>query len=446
MKNKNPIVNEEEEGDYEDLQKKLKKCDLISKYFYQMDLKLIGTNAEKRIISPSWKLDDYIEKEIDLYFTFILGEDNTNFDRFVIMLVQIFLFRISENKDYPSEDAMIEIINQIGKDYNYDSNKLLSKVFADYFEKSKPIYSDILKEINNKLGEIIFKQRAIFIPYFMMMSDIYINLLEEEFPDCEKKLFIFIKEKNNSFNIPEESLIDLKSLYQYLSDCDIKKLEQEKNKNNDSNDSDENNNTQETENKNNNDNQEPNQMSKNEYETNIDSNTKLDRLIKEMNEMKSTHKEENSKLSLKIIEMEKKFSDLQNTCLIQRKAQMNLKTKVQNLEEKLFNIQSKDLWKQIVNYHLYHLGIEKTGDYEDRINNIINKLKSYKNSELCIRFFKDVNSIINNGNLKALDLEKKFLFGIEPNYINLIIKKQLLPNIASSEIKFEKGNTKENKS
>ena len=77
-----------------------------------MDLKLIGTNAEKRIISPSWKLDDYIEKEIDLYFTFILGEDNTNFDRFVIMLVQIFLFRILENKDYPSEDVMIEIINQ----------------------------------------------------------------------------------------------------------------------------------------------------------------------------------------------------------------------------------------------------------------------------------------------------------------------------------------------
>lgn len=367
MNDKNLLENEQEEVDDEDIPKKFQKCELISKYFYLMDLKIIGNYVEKRIISPSWKLDKYIEKEIDLYFTYILNKDNGNFDRFVMMLIEIFLYRIVDNKDYPSEDVMIKIIEQFGKNYNYDSNKLLSEVFADYFKNSNSIYSKLLKEINDKFGEIIFNQSTIFIDYILMMSDIYNDLLEDNLPECEKKLLNFIKEKNNSFSIPEEFLIDLNSLDQYLSVCDKKKFEQEKDKNNDSKDS-EDNNTQETETetKNNNENKEKNQISKNDNEKNIDFNTKLDKLIKEMNEMKKNYKEEKAKLSLKILEMDKKLSELQNKMLIQGKDQMYLKTKVENLEEKNFNIQSMDLWKPILNYHLYHLGIEKIGNYDER--------------------------------------------------------------------------------
>ena len=44
---------------------------------------------------------------------------------------------------------MESIINQIGKDYNYNSNKLLSEIFADYLRIEK--YSQLFKQINDKL-------------------------------------------------------------------------------------------------------------------------------------------------------------------------------------------------------------------------------------------------------------------------------------------------------
>ena len=70
-------------------------------------------------------------------------------------------------------------------------------------------------------------------------------------------------------------------------------------------------------------------------------------------------------------------------------------------------------------------------------------MKTYKNSGLYIRFFKDVNDIINKGNLRAHDFEKKIPIGLEPNYIDVLFKNQVLPRIASSEVKFVKKILKE---
>ena len=105
-------------------------------------------------------------------------------------------------------------------------------------------------------------------------------------------------------------------------------------------------------------------------------------------------KEENSKLNIMNFEISQNI--------------ISLKTKVKNLEEKLFKIQSRDLWKQIVNYNLYHLNIQKIGDYDERIAKIISELKKFKNSQIYIKFFEDVNAIINKGNLTAHDFEKNY--------------------------------------
>ena len=65
-------------------------------------------------------------------------------------------------------------------------------------------------------------------------------------------------------------------------------------------------------------------------------------------------------------------------------------------------------------------------------------MKKFKNSQIYIKFFEDVNAIINKGNLTAHDFEKKLPIGMKVNYIDVLFKNQRLPNISSAEIKFVK--------
>ena len=391
MKKKKKNVKNENE----DIKRIQENCELVSKYFFEMDKKLLGKSADKRIISPFDDLVDYIYSEVELYYKYITGEDGKNFDRLVIMLVEFFLYQIALNRFYPQEDIMIFIINQIGNNYNYDSNRFLAEIFSYYFINEE--YSKLFEAINNKLGAIIFSQEEIFIAYFLTMFQVNDNLIEEKHLESQFDILLFMRERNYFFKIPEQSLTSLNSLYKYLCVCAKRDLKQDKNQITESKDSDEN--TQETDKKKSIRNAKEIQNKANNYkEKEDDPNYKISKLEQQLKEMKITSdkryydlKEENSKLNF---EINQKF--------------ISLNTKVKNLEEKLFKIQSRDLWKQIVNYNLYHLNIQKTGDYDERISKIISELKKIKNSQIYIKFFEDVNAIINKGNVTAHDFEKNY--------------------------------------
>ena len=177
-------------------------------------------------------------------------------------------------------------------------------------------------------------------------------------------------------------------------------MKQDKNQITESKESDEN--TQETDKKKRIRNAKEIQNKANNYkEKEDDPNYKISKLEQQLKEMKITSdkryydlKEDNSTLNTQNFEINQKF--------------ISLNTKVKNLEEKLFKIQSRDLSKQIVNYNLYHLNIQKTGDYDERISKTISELKKIKNSQIYIRFFEDVNAIINKGNVTAHDFEKNY--------------------------------------
>jgi hypothetical protein len=391
-------MNKKMRNDEEDVKKIQEKCELVSKYFFEMDKKLLGNSADERIISPFDDLIDYIYSEVELYYKYITGEGKKNFDRLVIMLVEFFLYQIARDCIYPPEDIMMDIINQIGKNYNYDSNQFLAEIFAYYFIDEN--YSKLFEAINNKLGGIIFSQEEIFIDYFLTMFQVNDNLMEEKHQESQFDILLFMREMNYSFKIPEQSLTSLNSLYKYLCVCAKKGLKQDKNKINGSKDSD--GNTQETDKKKSIRNEKEIQnKANNNKEKEDDLNYKISKLEQQLKEMKITSdkryydlKEENSKLNNQNFEINQKF--------------ISLNTKVKNLEEKLFKIQSRDLWKQIVNYNLYHLNIQKTGDYDERISKIISELKKIKNSQIYIKFFEDVNAIINKGNVTAHDFEKNY--------------------------------------
>ena len=238
-------MNKKMRNDEEDVKKIQGKCELVSKYFFEMDKKLLGNSADERIISPFDDLIDYIYSEVELYYKYITGEGKKNFDRLVIMLVEFFLYQIARDCIYPPEDIMINIINQIGKNYNYDSNQFLAEIFANYFIDEN--YSKLFEAINNKLGVIIFSQKEIFIDYFLTLFQVNDNLMEEKHQESQFDILIFMGEMNYSFNIPEQSLTSLNSLYKYLCFCAKRGLKQDKNQINESKVSDEN--TQETDKK-----------------------------------------------------------------------------------------------------------------------------------------------------------------------------------------------------
>ena len=71
--------------------------------------------VEKRIIQPYMDLEDIIEDEIMAYLQFIVDQRQGALSQLVINVVEKFLLRIAKNKEnYPSENEMESIINQIG--------------------------------------------------------------------------------------------------------------------------------------------------------------------------------------------------------------------------------------------------------------------------------------------------------------------------------------------
>jgi len=133
--------------------------------------------------------------------------------------------------------------------------------------------------------------------------------------------------------------------------------------------------------------------------------------------------------------MNEEIAQLKDKNIIFGDNQINLKRRIDNLEDKLFIIQSRDILKKIVNYNLYHLQIDKIGDYDERIQNIIFKLRSFKNSDLYIRFFQDIKTIINKGDSLAHTFEKKLPYGMNKSYLDLLLNNLSLPSISFSEKK-----------
>ena len=219
---------------------------------------------------------------------------------------------------------MIFIINQIGNNYNYDSNRFLAEIFAYYIDEE---YSKLFEAINNKLGAKIFSQEEIFIAYFLTMFQVNDDLIEKKHQESQFDILLFMRERNYFFKIPEQSLTSLNSLYKYLSVCAKIELKQAKNKMVESKDSDEN--TQETDRNKNirNIGEIQNKINNNNKEKKDDPIYKISELEQKIKEMKIISdrryydlKEENSKLNIMNFEISQNI--------------ISLKTKVKNLEEK----------------------------------------------------------------------------------------------------------------
>ena len=427
MKAEDKIAKETDDN----IKRVYRNCELLMKYFDLLDKRLIRNKVEKRIIQPYMDLEDIIEDEIMAYLQFIVDQRQGALSQLVINVVEKFLLRIAKNKEnYPSENEMESIINQIGKDYNYNSNKLLSEIFADYLRIEK--YSQLFKQINDKLGIIIFNQKNVFRDYILKMLYVEDIFSEEEASDCENQVLGILKNHNNYFNIPEKYLNNLDTISAYLSTCDIKNFHSEIKKNNELKNMEEN--IQEKEEK---DIKIGNEiiLEKQDKIKGEDSNNEIGELRKELKNLEINFKEEKANHNTEIKKMNEEIAQLKEKNIIFGDNQIHLKRRIDNLEDKLFQIQSRDILKKIVNYNLYHLQIDKIGDYDERIQNIIFKLRSYKNSDLYIRFFQDIKTIINKGDSLAHTFEKKLPYGMNKSYLDLLLNNLSLPSISFSEKK-----------
>ena len=427
MKAEDKIAKETDDN----IKRVYRNCELLMKYFDLLDKRLIRNKVEKRIIQPYMDLEDIIEDEIMAYLQFIIDQRQGALSQLVINVVEKFLLRIAQNKEnYPSENEMESIINQIGKDYNYNSNKLLSEIFADYLRIEK--YSQIFKQINDKLGIIIFNQKNVFRDYILKMLYVEDIFSEEEASDCENQVLGILKNHNNYFNIPEKYLNNLDTISAYLSTCDIKNFHSEIKKNNELKNMEEN--IQEKEEK---DIKIGNEIILEQQDKikGEDSNNEIGELRKELKNLEINFKEEMANHNTEIKKMNEEIAQLKEKNIIFGDNQVNLKRRIDNLEDKLFKIQSRDILKKIVNYNLYHLQIDKIGDYDERIQNIIFKLRSFQNSDLYIRFFQDIKSIINKGDSLAHTFEKKLPYGMNKSYLDLLLNNLSLPSISFSEKK-----------
>ena len=427
MKAEDKIAKETDDN----IKRVYRNCELLTKYFDLMDKRLIRNKVEKRIIQPYMDLEDIIEDEIMAYLKFIVDQRQGALSQLVINVVEKFLLRIAQNKEnYPSENEMESIINQIGKDYNYNSNKLLSEIFADYLRIEK--YSQLFKQINDKLGIIIFNQKNVFRDYILKMLYVEDIFSEEEASDCENQVLGILKKHNKYFNIPEKFLNNLDTISAYLSTCDKKNFQLEIKKNNELKSMEEK--IQEKEEK---DIKIGNEIILEQQDKikGEDSNNEIGELRKELKNLEINFKEEMANHNTEIKKMNGEIAQLKEKNIIFGDNQVNLKRRIDNLEDKLFIIQSRDILKKIVNYNLYHLKIDKIGDYDERIENIIFKLRSFKNSDLYIRFFQDIKTIINKGDSLAHTFEKKLPYGINKSYLDLLLNNLSLPSISFSEKK-----------
>lgn len=256
------------------------------------------------------------------------------------MTVEMLLYKILMDQ-YPPENLMMNLFKELGKTFNYQSNKYLAEILAKYLIENNK-FKILITSANNNLGDIIFNEQKLCIDYFFLLFDLNDNLLEKKIDDCEKNVFQFFKNEIDVFKIPEECFTNIDSLSDFLS-----KYKEE-------NDS-----VQKIDNK-----------SKDSQDTQgID---KKDIKEGEVNQFKEQdcdeEKNEIKKMMQEMDEMKKCLIELLQAKDKQSKVNARANIKIQELDSKIFTIQSGDLWKGIINYHLYHLDIIKRGNNEEKIN------------------------------------------------------------------------------
>ena len=439
--------------------------------FDKIDSKIIGKNRDKRKIEPSENLKSYIETAFTFYIEACSSESNIDFDYFVFVLLEVLLYLFLEGKGL--EGIINGLIEQLGQNYSYESNAFISSTLINSLISYKnQNYSDILSLIDKTFGKIIFHEKELFMKYYFALFNINNKLLatdEDAKIECENIILKFLFANNSYFKIPKVHLESYEALSNYL--CYMENPEKYP-----INELRESQDTQETEHKDNNNGdsifekeeetiiskqnpEEKTDIISESNEAKIDSNYVIKKineltlanshLQKEISKIKGINARLNNEISkIKGInaqitldnsrlnnEISKIKGDAEEKYNKQKKLIFMQTLKIQNIESKLQSIQSRDLWKAIVNYNLYHLGIGKKGYYYERVEDIINKLQKYKNSEVYIKFFKNVKEFIITGNEYAHDFSKKFIVGMETRYVDTLIKEAKFSDMSFPEIK-----------
>ena len=99
--------------------------------------------------------------------------------------------------------------------------------------------------------------------------------------------------------------------------------------------------------------------------------------------------------------------------------------KIKILEEKLNNIQMRDLCKGIINHNLSLLNLPREGKYEERIKKIMDCLKENKNANVYIKFLAQISNFINQGNHLAHSFERKVIIGEKPEKLSDILLRNI---------------------
>ena len=450
----------------------------VEQCFDKIDSKIIGKNRDKRKIEPSENLKSYIETAFTFYIEACSSESNIDFDYFVFVLLEVLLYLFLEGKGL--EGIINGLIEQLGQNYSYESNAFISSTLINSLISYKnQQYSNILSSIDKTFGKIIFHQKELFMKYYFALFNINNKLLatdEDAKIECENIILNFLFANNSYFKIPKVHLESYEALSNYLCYMEnpgkypINELRESQD-------------TQETEHKDNNNGdsifekeeetiiskqnpEEKTDIISESNEAKIDSNyvikkineltlanSHLQKEISKINGINAQITLDNSRLNNEISkikginaqitldnsrlnnEISKIKGDAEEKYNKQKKLIFMQTLKIQNIESKLQSIQSRDLWKAIVNYNLYHLGIGKKGYYYERVEDIINKLQKYKNSEVYIKFFKNVKEFIITGNEYAHDFSKKFIVGMETRYVDTLIKETKFSNMSYPEIK-----------
>ena len=200
-------------------QNNLKRRRVIAQYLEELDKIFIGKNEVQRIISPTTDLYEHIEDSISIYLDFLLGKKEKLYAKFVLMTIEMLLYKIIINK-YPPDDLMTNLFKELNKTFNYQSNKYLAEIVTKYLIENN-IFKNLIISVNNNFGDIIFNEEQFCIDYFLFLFDLNDNLLEKKIDECEKNIFNFFENKNEIFQIPKECFANIKSLSDYLSKIKI---------------------------------------------------------------------------------------------------------------------------------------------------------------------------------------------------------------------------------
>lgn len=200
-------------------QNNLKRRRVIAQYLEELDKIFIGKNEVQRIISPTTDLYEHIEDSISIYLDFLLGKKEKLYAKFVLMTIEMLLYKIIINK-YPPDDLMTNLFKELNKTFNYQSNKYLAEIVTKYLIENN-IFKNLIASVNNNFGDIIFNEEQFCIDYFLFLFDLNDNLLEKKIDECEKNIFNFFENKNEIFQIPKECFANINSLSDYLSKIKI---------------------------------------------------------------------------------------------------------------------------------------------------------------------------------------------------------------------------------